>query len=133
VAVSELGKWKEELKQNRDSAGYYTRWARWFFADRATRTLSPASLVTVPQYIQQRIKENTLDSLREAVRLLPTNALAVARLAAKTLAESPDPNSREAAEAAWLTQRAVALAPNDPTVLKIRAEITRRLPPMAKP
>ena len=32
---------------------------RWFLADRSTRTISPFSKVTVPEYIENRIRENT--------------------------------------------------------------------------
>jgi WD40 repeat protein len=61
----------------------YTRWGKWFFADRATRTISAWSPVTVPEYAKLRVDENTLESLREAVLLAPTNAVAVARYATR--------------------------------------------------
>ena len=41
-------------------------WGRWFLADRATRTISPFSKITVPQYLENRIKEKTAPSLDEA-------------------------------------------------------------------
>ena len=41
-------------------------WGRWFLADRATRTISPFSKITVPQYIENRIKEQPPQSLDEA-------------------------------------------------------------------
>ena len=44
----------------------YTRWGKWFFGDRAARTISPLSELTVPNYIKNRIKANTLESLDEA-------------------------------------------------------------------
>jgi tetratricopeptide (TPR) repeat protein len=59
---------------------FYTRWAKWFFADRATRTLSPSSSITVPEYVRRRIDEGTPGSLREAVSLAPTNTEARSRL-----------------------------------------------------
>ncbi len=46
----------------------YTRWAKWFLADRRTRALSPASPLTLPEYIEQRMQEKTWDGLREAAR-----------------------------------------------------------------
>jgi hypothetical protein len=47
----------------------WTTWGRWFLADRSTRTISPFSKITLPQYIENRIKEGTSGSLDEAERL----------------------------------------------------------------
>ena len=44
-------------------------WGRWFLADPAMRTISPFSKITVPQYIENRINENTAESLAEAEQL----------------------------------------------------------------
>ncbi len=44
-------------------------WGRWFLAERATRTISPFAKITVPEYIENRIRENTPESLEEAGRL----------------------------------------------------------------
>ena len=52
----------------------WTIWGRWFLADRSTRTISPFSKITVPEYIENRIKENTPASLDEAERLTVGNA-----------------------------------------------------------
>ena len=41
-------------------------WGRWFLADRSTRTISPFSKITIPEYIENRIKENTKASLEQA-------------------------------------------------------------------
>ena len=54
-------------------------WGRWFLADRATRTISPFSKVTVPEYIENRIKENTPSSLAEAEQLAYGNTDLLAR------------------------------------------------------
>jgi hypothetical protein len=32
-------------------------WGRWLLADRSTRTISPFSSITVPQYIENRLHE----------------------------------------------------------------------------
>ena len=80
VANAEFLKLKEQLMQSAET-NYYARWAKWFCSDRSTRTLSPLSSISVPEYIQRRIEENTLESLQEAVSLAPTNGLAFARLA----------------------------------------------------
>ena len=52
----------------------WTIWGRWFLADRSTRTISPFSKITFPEYIENRIKENTPASLDEAERLAVGNA-----------------------------------------------------------
>jgi len=49
-------------------------WGRWLLADRATRTISPFSKITVPEYIQDRIKEDTVESLAEAEQLAYENS-----------------------------------------------------------
>jgi len=59
---------------NRESADDdWVVWGRWFLADRSTRTISPFSKVTVPQYIENRIKENTTESLDDAETLAVGN------------------------------------------------------------
>jgi len=49
----------------------YTRWARWFFADRSSRTISPGSSMTVKAYVELLLQQNTEKSLREASLLSP--------------------------------------------------------------
>ena len=112
---------------------YYARWGKWFFSDRATRTISPYSDVTFPEYVQRRIQENTLDSLREAARLSPTNAVALARLARQIQAENEPKNPRRDAEADFLSRHAAELASNEPEVLKLRVEVAERLSKLRNP
>jgi WD40 repeat protein/tetratricopeptide (TPR) repeat protein len=103
----------------------YTRWAQWFFADRTTRTISPASSVTVSQYILQRIRENTPASLIEALQMSPTNGLAFARLARIRLREDLAQNSRASAEADFFMRRALQLSPDEPEAWLAQAEVLR--------
>ncbi|MDA1275590.1 MAG: M60 family metallopeptidase [Verrucomicrobia bacterium] len=110
------------------SQDVWTRWAKWFLADRAARTISPFSDITVPDYIQRRIEGNTLDGLHEAVRLSPTNGLAFARLAQKVLEQDPAQNPRHVGEAFFYCRRARELAPDDPEVARITAEILKPTP-----
>ena len=56
------------------------RLGRRFLADPATRTISPFSKITVPQYIENRIKENTAESLAEAERLAYGNVELLERI-----------------------------------------------------
>jgi WD40 repeat protein/serine/threonine protein kinase len=44
-------------------------WGRWFLSDPATRTISPSSKVTVPEYVRIQIEERTSEALDEAERL----------------------------------------------------------------
>ena len=56
-------------------------WGRWFLADPTTRTISPYSSMTVPQYIEDRIKENNEVSLAEAGHVALGNSELSARVA----------------------------------------------------
>jgi hypothetical protein len=53
---------------------------RWFLADRSTRTISPFSKVTVPEYIENRIKDNRAESLNEAEQLAVGNSQVLERI-----------------------------------------------------
>jgi WD40 repeat protein len=63
-----LNQLRQRLNQEPDD-DEWVQWGRWFLADPATRTISPFSKITVPQYIENRIKENTAESLEEAEML----------------------------------------------------------------
>jgi hypothetical protein len=49
-------------------------WGRWFLAEYPRRTISPFSGVTVPEYVELRIKEGTSESLDEAEGLAEADA-----------------------------------------------------------
>jgi Tfp pilus assembly protein PilF len=110
VPLAELGKLKVQLAE-RSEPDVWSRLARWLFAEAATRTLSPLSEITVDEYVQSRATENTVDSLEEALKMAPTNALVLARLARAVLAPNPRQNPRQPAEADWYSRRALELAP----------------------
>lgn len=59
----------------------YARHVRWFLADRATRTISPNSPVTMPAYVERLLVADTEDPLHLAVRLAPDDPRPPARLA----------------------------------------------------
>jgi eukaryotic-like serine/threonine-protein kinase len=87
----------------------FTRWLEWFFADRSTRTISPYSSITIPEYVVHLVSQKTLPTAREAVLLAPTNAPALAHLA-EMLLTSPSSNAPvTAAEAEFLRRRAATL------------------------
>jgi hypothetical protein len=57
----------EDLK-NESASDPWAELGRWFLADPLTRTISPYSKVPVTDYIDNALKENTLESLRLAER-----------------------------------------------------------------
>jgi WD40 repeat protein/tRNA A-37 threonylcarbamoyl transferase component Bud32/tetratricopeptide (TPR) repeat protein len=101
-------------------------WARWLLTDSPTRAISPSSPVSLTEYVQGRIQDDTFESLKEAAALSPTNALAQAKL---TLAELTNKGEepRQMARADWQTRRASQLAPGDPEVLWATAQSCERL------
>lgn len=117
-----LGQLRDSLRQSR-SDDYYTQWAQWFFADRTQRPLSPGSGVIVADYVDRRVAENRLPSLREALRLAPLNATATARLGRALLEDKTLPVVRTQAEALFLTERALKLAPKLAAAWECRAEV----------
>ena len=70
--VETLNQLRQKLNQEPGDDDWIV-WGRWFLADRATRTISPFSKITVPQYIENRIKEETSQSLDEAEQLAAGN------------------------------------------------------------
>ena len=131
VPVAGLLALKTQLP-NSSALDVWTRWAKWLFAEPAGRTISPFSSITLADYVQHRIEENTLESLQEAVRLSPTNALALAKLARLVLSQPSAENPRRIGEADFLSRRAVELAPADPEVARLRAEVIAGLPREAR-
>ncbi len=124
-ASDELTTVKRHLEEALADAPY-VRWGRWFFADRATRTVSPGSTITVPEYVQRRINENMLQSLSESVLLSPNNALALARLGRVRSAADPAREPGVPGQAELLTRRAVELSPRDPECWLIRGMLLQQ-------
>jgi WD40 repeat protein/tetratricopeptide (TPR) repeat protein len=121
VPPDDLLKLKENLSAPQDE-DFYSRCASWFFADRSSRTNSPLSKITIPEYVQSRIQQGRLEDLREALRLAPRNAKALARLGRQIISESSAQNFRSRGEAEFFIRRAMALAPEAAESLWARAE-----------
>ena len=83
--------------------------------------------------LQRRRAENTLEDLKEAVRLAPTNGLAFARLARQILVQSEKDNPRRVGEADFYSRYALRWAPDNTQVQKIQAEIARQINDLPKP
>jgi WD40 repeat protein/tRNA A-37 threonylcarbamoyl transferase component Bud32 len=111
VSEAEFHQIAERLRAGAGTDGV-SRVARWFLADRTARTISPFDATTTREYIQRRIDENTASSLEQAVRLDPTNAVALARLARAALPSDPTQAPGEALDAAHLARRALRFAPD---------------------
>lgn len=77
-----------EVIRHRSETDFYTTWAKWFFQDQVTRYVSPFSEMTIPQWIDHQVAENTMSSLQDAAEVSPTNALVLARLAKRFLDHS---------------------------------------------
>lgn len=86
---AELLKQIKEQLNHESSDNDWVIWGRWFLADRSTRTISPFSKVTVPEYIENRIKENTAESLDEAEQLAVGNSELLKRIARAKESFSP--------------------------------------------
>jgi hypothetical protein len=109
------------------------RLMKWSVSERRSRTISPLSEMTVAEWVENRIKDGTLDGLRTAAEVDPTNARLAAHfggaLADHALAKGSDPAEAGQArsEADFHTRRAIKLAPDDDEVKKLRAEVVTLL------
>jgi hypothetical protein len=87
----------------REPADEWIVWGRWLLGDPASRTISPFSKVTFPEWIVNRINEGTTNALWEAERAVvatvDTNALAQVDLALSTWALIEQGDAR--AETSW--------------------------------
>ena len=109
------------------------RFMKWSVSDRRSRTISPFSQETVSEWLENRIKEGTVEGLRAAMQVDPANARVTAdlgrRLADYALKQGSDPNEarRARGEADFLTSRALKLAPGNDEVKKLRDEVVKLL------
>ena len=69
---------------------YYTRFARWFFADRSTRMISPGSRVTVSDFVAEVLESGSLEDLMRARRLRPENPEILTAIGKKLIASEKD-------------------------------------------
>ncbi len=122
------------LKQRSDTElSPYEQVLKWIVADRRTRTISPFSKLTVPEWIENRIKEGEVEGLRSAVFVQPDNPRLLAHLGktlvakAKAAGVEPDEARRARGEADFLTSRALKLAPDNGEIKKLRDEVVKLL------
>jgi len=109
------------------------RLMEWSVSDRGSRTISPFSQVTVSEWLENTIKEGTIESLRAAMQVDLANPRVTAhlgrRLADQAFEQSVDPDEarRARGEADFLTSRALKLAPDNDEVKKLRDEVVKLL------
>ena len=91
---------------------YYAKAARWFYEDKAVRVITPFSRITADAWVKNRIKEDTIESLKEAIRVSPDHPVALANWARaftkRRYREAPGNLHR----VRNLLKRAIALAPD---------------------
>ena len=103
----------------------------WSVSGRRGRTISPFSQVTVSEWLENRIKEETVEGLRSALQIDPANARVTAYLgwclADEALKQNTDPDEarRLRGEASFLTERAQKLAPDSDEVKKLRDQVVK--------
>jgi len=122
VPFAELKTWQHRLSTS-TASDVWTRWANWFYADPAGRTISPFSTMSIAEYVQRRVEENRLDGLKEAVKLSPTNGLALARLSRALLAGNTAQRPAQLDEAKKDSLLAMKLSPNEAETWWAHAEV----------
>jgi hypothetical protein len=106
---------------------------KWSVSDRRNRTISPFSQETVSEWLENRIKEGTVEGLRFAIQIDPADARVTAhlgrRLADQALKQGSDPDGarRTRGEADFLTSHARKLAPDNEEVKRLRDEVVKLL------
>jgi WD40 repeat protein/serine/threonine protein kinase len=94
--AASLNQIRQELASRRDEEEW-VRWGRWLLADRFTRSMSPFSNLTISEYVQNRIKQNTAESLDEAEKIAFGNPEPLRRIAQARETLHPDiPQDRQA-------------------------------------
>ncbi len=125
VPVEELLQLKQKLTATLGQ-DFYPRWIRWFFEDRTFRTISPSSPTTIAECVQRRIAEDTDESLAEAIRLSPTNELALVRLGHNLMRWDPARTPLVYPAIDWLSKRALQLNPQNAEAWLLRADLLVR-------
>lgn len=85
---------------------FYGRFAGWMLSDAATNPVSFNASITRGTYFAHLLENNDLVSLEQAVKMAPTNATAIVRLASLLAAHNQDAHPRSASEAQALTRLA---------------------------
>lgn len=103
-------------------SGSVSAWIRWFVAAAHERKLSPETEVTLDQFTDRLVDENTPGSLREALHRRPSDPEIMARLGSK-LATRRNPSTGEKLFGKYLVDRAALSMPSSDLVRFARAEV----------
>jgi dipeptidyl aminopeptidase/acylaminoacyl peptidase len=110
---------------------------KWSVSDRRSRTISPFSQLTVSEWLENRIREGTVEGLRAAMLVDPANARVTVHLGRRLVDQALEPESNPdkarlaRGEADFLTRRALKLAPGNDEVKKLREQVIELLGPKA--
>ena len=77
---SNLGEDRSKYAATSSGLSPLQRLLKWSVSDRRTRTISPLSQETVSEWLENRIKEGTVEGLRSALQVDPANARVTAHL-----------------------------------------------------
>ncbi|MCI0539007.1 MAG: tetratricopeptide repeat protein [Verrucomicrobiales bacterium] len=100
----------ETLRSN-TSNDYPSAWARWFFADRGTRTISPLATQTVADRIDSLLSESTQADSLEALSVVPSDPRALAQMAFHFGGSGKTTDETRRSQAILLYRRALRIAP----------------------
>ena len=125
VSLEELFRLKTRLSAE-PATDSYARWGRWFFSDSAARSISPSSPITVPEYVQQRLRAGTEEGLRAAARLAPANGVVYARLAMHLFNQTTNVSAGTLRDAEWYARHAVDVSPDEAETWLTRAKMLER-------
>jgi len=126
VSAEQFFRLKRELNSLPDSAEN-VRWAKWFMADPAQRTISPNSTIGLSAYRDGLLRADTKAALRRAIQLDPTDALAHARLAQSLVSPEQGVTRRDAMEAEWHERYARKLQPESRHISRLCDSVESRI------
>jgi WD40 repeat protein len=147
--VDEAEYWRLREEVNKSTAADpYTLWAKWFFAERSRRAISPGATMNLADLERACLESDSRERVEEWLRLVPNHPLALARLAHWELADgsAPVPGRGDAAStgdasaaedgrtplnarplAEWWSRHATTRAPRSAAVWTLRAELLKKL------
>jgi len=99
---------------------YYAKTAKWLATDQDTRLITPFSRMSKDTWVQNRLTENTIESLEEALAADPHNPEVVLALAKALLDSTTGDHVTNLAQAAILTGQAKDSAGHESLLSEIR-------------